>query len=197
MSLKHSILVLLDRSPGSGYDLAQRFAEGIGNFWNASHQQIYRDLKQLLKQRLVEVEVEAQSSKPDRKVYRITAAGRKALRAWLAQPAKPPRVNDALLVKVFGAQHMAANELLEELSRHHGFHQKRLAKYREVEQQYHALSKDQQAPYFLPYLTLRRGILSEEGWLRWESEVRAALGAVKKSVRSAQKIPVSRRARRG
>jgi len=175
VSLKHSILVLLDRSPGSGYDLVQSFRQGIGNFWNASHQQVYRELAKLLKEKLVDCEIKKQSDKPDRKVYRLTAGGRKALRQWMAAPAKPPRVNDALLIKVFGGAHAGAGELLAELERHRGFHEKKLAKYHEMEQQFQTLPQAAQGPYLLPYLTLRRGILNEEGWLQWEQEVRTAL----------------------
>lgn len=175
VSLKHSILVLLDRSPGSGYDLVQRFRQGIGNFWNASHQQVYRELAKLLKEKWVEFELKKQSDKPDRKVYRLTAAGRKALRQWMSAPARPPRVNDALLVKVFGGEHAGRGELLAELDRHRGFHEKQLAKYRELERQFQSLGKAAQAPHLMPYLTLRRGILGEQSWLQWEQEVRSAL----------------------
>lgn len=181
MSLKHSILVLLERSPGSGYDLVQSFRQGIGNFWNASHQQVYRELAKLLKEKLVDVEVQKQSDKPDRKVYRLTAAGRKALKKWIEAPAKPPRVNDSLLIKVFGGKHAGPAALLEEIERHRGFHQKQLAKYHEMEAQFRGMSKSEQEPYLLPYLTLRRGILNEESWLKWEQEVRAALGKRKPS----------------
>lgn len=179
MSLKHSILVLLERAPGSGYDLVQSFRQGIGNFWNATHQQVYRELARLLKEKLVDCEVKKQSDKPDRKVYRLTAAGRRELRRWIAAPAKPPKVNDALLIKVFGGAHAGDGELLSELERHRGFHQKKLEQYRATEAQFQALPKAAQAPYLLPYLTLRRGILNEQGWLQWEQEVRAALTRAK------------------
>lgn len=98
MSLKHAILVLLDREPGSGYDLAQRFNKGIGHFWQASHQQIYQQLKKLDAENLLRFKHQPQSGKPDRKVYQITAQGRRVLTDWMQKSEKPPVVRDALLI---------------------------------------------------------------------------------------------------
>lgn len=175
MSLKHSILVLLARSPGSGYELAQRFRQGIGYFWNASHQQVYQELKRLAQDKLVEFEVEAQADRPDKKVHRLTAAGRRELRRWLAEPAKPPRVRDALLVKMFGADPDDPAPLLAELARHRQLYEKQLAAFQAMEREYREADAGRRRGYLLPYLTLRRGILHTESWLRWADEVRAAL----------------------
>lgn len=175
MSLKHALLVLLEREPGSGYDLVQRFKSGIGNFWNAKHQQVYQELKKLNDEKLVNFQVKAQSERPDKKVYRITPAGRKALKAWLQEPVKPSRVNDALLVKVFGAQLAEPKAMLAELDRHLELHQRRLADYQEMEQPYFQADEATQRKYRLPYLTLRRGIRNEQGWIEWLTETRELL----------------------
>ena len=44
MSLAHALLTSLLEQPSSGYDLARRFDKSIGHFWQATHQQIYREL---------------------------------------------------------------------------------------------------------------------------------------------------------
>lgn len=175
MSLRHAILTLLERAPGSGYDLVQRFKAGIGHFWNASHQQVYQELAKLHGEGLVEFELERQEERPDRKVYRLTAAGLTALKTWFAQPVKPPKVNDALLVKVFGGHLVPPAELLAELAQHAALHRERLAEYRAFEQQYLGTPEAERARFRLPYLTLRRGILYEEDWLRWLDEARAVI----------------------
>ncbi|MGH8529379.1 MAG: PadR family transcriptional regulator [Nevskiales bacterium] len=175
MSLKHVILVLLNKKPGSGYDLVQRFNSGLGNFWNASHQQVYQELKKLHKERLVEFEVEAQSARPDKKVYRITKSGQRRLKTWLAEPAKPPRVNDALLVKVFGAQPAEIPALVKELDRHIELRRKNLARYLQMEQPYFEQDSATRHEYRLPYLTLRRGIRYERDWIEWLTETRELL----------------------
>jgi len=153
MSLKHAILVLLEQKPGSGYDLAQRFKGGIGHFWSASHQQIYQELKKLSSQTLVEFEVQPQSERPDRKHYRITAAGRSALKTWLLEPTKPERFNSALLVKIYAANLAEPAALVVELEQNLTEHRRRLDE----------------------YLSLRCGIRYEWNWIEMLNEARALL----------------------
>jgi hypothetical protein len=43
MSLPHALLTALVEHPCSGSELAERFDRSIGYFWNATHQQIYRE----------------------------------------------------------------------------------------------------------------------------------------------------------
>jgi PadR family transcriptional regulator AphA len=177
MSLRHAILTQLEQAPSSGYDLARHFRTGIGNFWNASHQQIYLELRKLHEEGLVAFDIEEQQERPDRKVYRLTDAGLEVLKAWMREPSKPPRVNDALLVKVYGGHLQPPGALLAEFETHEQLHRERLAEYRGYEAQYLALDAQDRERYRLPYLTLRRGILYEEDWLRWLAEARAALQA--------------------
>ena len=47
MSLPHALLTSLAERPGSGSELAGRFDRSIGYFWQATHQQIYRELARL------------------------------------------------------------------------------------------------------------------------------------------------------
>ncbi len=172
MSLKHAILVLLDREPGSGYDLTQRFAKGIGHFWQASHQQIYQQLKKLDEEKLVRFETQAQAGKPDRKLYRITPQGQKVLKRWIKASDKPPVVRDALLIKVFAAQPEDYPALLAELDRHLQIHRETLASHLAQEAGYFELDEAHQRRIRLPYLTLRRGIRYEREWIEWLQETR-------------------------
>ena len=48
MSLAHVLLTSLLEKPSTGIELARRFDRSMGFFWNATHQQIYRELKQML-----------------------------------------------------------------------------------------------------------------------------------------------------
>jgi PadR family transcriptional regulator AphA len=175
MSLKHSILVLLDREPGSGYDLVQRFRSGIGNFWSATHQQVYQELKKLHKAKLVDFEVETQAERPDRKVYRITRAGQRALKDWLQTPVRPPRLRDTLLVKVFGGHAADPAALAAELGQHLDHYRRKLEEYRALEQGYFSQDEAGRRRYRLPYLTLRRGIRYLQGSIDWLEETRELL----------------------
>lgn len=171
MSLKHAILTLLETEEGSGYDLLKRFKQRLGFFWNASHQQIYSQLKTMFEEGLISCEFEPQSGKPDRKVYSVTPAGHGALLSWINQEVKINKINDALLVKLYAGHLVDAPVLIQEVRRHQVIHQRMLNTFLAIEQQYLAIPSDQQKPFNLPYLTLRKGILGEQAWLTWAQEV--------------------------
>ncbi|MFD6891663.1 PadR family transcriptional regulator, partial [Streptomyces sp. NPDC059957] len=86
MALEHAILVSLLEQPGSGYELARRFDRSIGYFWTATHQQIYRVLNRMEGDGRLDVREVPQRTRPDKKEYSVTAAGRAALSAWLHEP---------------------------------------------------------------------------------------------------------------
>ena len=177
MSLKHAILVLLETDPGSGYDLLKRFKERLGYFWNASHQQIYMQLKKMSQDGLLDFEQQTQSGKPDRKVYKITQDGHQALLDWIEAPVKVSRVNDALLVKMY-AGHLVDSQIIQrEIAQHVAVHSAMLDTFLALEKNYLAMAKPQQKSYALPYLTLRKGILGEQAWLAWAQEVEVFLAA--------------------
>lgn len=175
MSLKHAILILLESEPGSGYDLFKRFKEGLGYFWNAKHQQVYQELKKLNEAGWLEYQEQTQETRPDKKVHRLTAAGHAELVRWLGEPVQPNKINDALLVKLFGGAHTTPDNLREEMRRHVAVHRKTLDSLLSIERDYQALPDEQRRALRLPYLTLRRGILGEQSWLAWADEVETAL----------------------
>jgi PadR family transcriptional regulator AphA len=96
-TLSYGLLSLLSQSPLSGYDLMLR----IQPFWPAKHSQIYPLLAKLEKKEQVSYELIAQSDKPDKKVYSLTAKGIESLQQWLAEAASDPVMRDELILKVF------------------------------------------------------------------------------------------------
>jgi PadR family transcriptional regulator AphA len=175
MSLKHAILTLLETEEGSGYDLLKRFKQRLGFFWNASHQQIYLQLKKMHEEGLIKFELEQQTGKPNRKVYRVTPDGHDALMLWMENPVKVDKVNDQLLVKLYAGQLVEPSILLNEIAVHKAIHERMLETFLALEQDYLALQPQEQSPYTLPYLTLRKGILGEQAWLAWSVEVEVYL----------------------
>lgn len=175
MSLKYAILVLLESEPSSGYDLAQQFKRTVGNFWTASHQQIYLELKKLSTEGLISCTVEQQFDKPNRKVYTITESGAESLQHWINLPVQIPKVNDALLVKIYSATSENAENLKLELAHHSLVIKSQLQRYLTMEQKYLKSSETNQLKYKMPYMTLRRGILMCKGWLTWSEEMMVAL----------------------
>jgi DNA-binding PadR family transcriptional regulator len=170
MSLAHAILVLLTDCPQSGYDLAKQFDGSVGFFWQASHQQIYRELGKLEAQQWVEVEAIAQASRPDKKLYHVTELGKQQLIDWMGQPSNPSPTREALLVKIFAGNLIPRDVILQELAQRRDLHAKQLALYRRIEQQH--FSNPQALPIAAQfrYLTLRKGIGYEAEWLAWCEE---------------------------
>ena len=175
MSLKHAIMVLLETESGSGYDLLKRFKQRLGFFWQASHQQIYQQLKVMHQDGLIDCQLETQKGKPDKKVYGMTSSGHKELLDWLNKACRPQKINDSLLVKLYGGHLLDSVVLLDEIQQHRQQHEKSLAIMLDIEKQYIQLENDERNKLALPFLTLRRGILAEQAWLAWAQEVEVFL----------------------
>ncbi|MBD0267303.1 MAG: PadR family transcriptional regulator [Cyanobacteria bacterium Co-bin8] len=175
MALAHAILVSLLDCPCSGYDLAKRFDRSVGFFWDASHQQIYRELAKLEAEGYLVAEKIDQEGRPNKKVYEVTPYGRQLLQEWIAQPAEISPVKDDLLVKLFGGHLVPKEIILKELEQHRQQHLARLAEYQSIQATF------QEQPVRLPleaeyqYLTLLNGLKYEESWLAWCEEAIARL----------------------
>ncbi len=111
MSIKHAILGFLSWEPLTGYDLKKRFMESTTLYWTGNNNQIYRSLVDLHQDGLVTKEVRQQEKLPARKIYSITADGRKALREWVLQPPELPQLKNSFLVQLSWADQLADSEL--------------------------------------------------------------------------------------
>src|SRR5262245_13535950 len=86
------LLALLAKEPAHGYQLRASLQLALGPLAEALNPgQVYVTLNRLEKAGLVSLERVGQSARPDRKVYRLTAAGRARVDEWLADTtwAKP------------------------------------------------------------------------------------------------------------
>lgn len=126
MTLKYSILGLLATRPMSGYDLKGTFDQSVSYVWNASGSQIYSALRDLERNGLVEAEVVVQESRPNKKIYRVTPAGRKELRLWLEKPVPEKFSKDEFLVKLFFGNEVDDSITLEHLTQYQQHLQKQL-----------------------------------------------------------------------
>jgi DNA-binding PadR family transcriptional regulator len=102
----------------TGYELKKFFDTSVAHFWNAEQSQIYAALKQLEAEDLVEMRVEMQTDRPNRKVYSITQDGRDELLEWLATPAEPEQVREPLLIKIFFGRALQRQQLIAVLKSH-------------------------------------------------------------------------------
>lgn len=171
MSLPHVILTVLSTRDATGYDITKEFSASIGYFWKASHQQVYRELNKMAQNEQVTCVLEPQEGKPDRKVYSITDAGRRALGEWFEQPTAHPTVRDEFSAKLMAcavqpsvAYQVQLAELVEES-------RKLVSHYKEIEAAYYATPSTLDKQARLERLTLRRNLLIREAWIMWAEEV--------------------------
>ncbi len=78
--------LLAERGPSTPYELKAAVARSIGRFWPFPHTQLYTEPPRLAAAGLVDEEREADGRR--RRRFAANAAGREALRAWLAEPAE-------------------------------------------------------------------------------------------------------------
>ena len=102
--VQYAVLGLIsERIQGAhGYQLKTEFDALYGEFWNLNYGQLYRTLDRLERAGLIEGTEHFQSGRPSRKVYRITATGRRSLDDWLLLPPtfEPRPLRDDLSVKL-------------------------------------------------------------------------------------------------
>ena len=125
------VLGLLAEGQRSGYDLLKRAEGSVGHMWAPAKSQLYAVLPRLVDAGLAKRRSVKQRGRPEKQVYRLTPAGRSAVRSWLADA--PARTWDELLLKVFFARLAPRAALLRHLDdaadNQRGF----LAQYEQIE----------------------------------------------------------------
>ena len=165
--LRYIILGLLWTHPMTGYDIKQAFDRALASYWNAGNSQIYTTLKHLSNGGLVESEVIVQTTRPNRKVYRLTEAGERDLTRWLHEDV-PDRFNkDDFLAKLFFCGETTDEVTLHHLHEHRETLLKQLAHMEWARQQY--ATRPSRRPRLLEYQMLVREY--REATLRADLEV--------------------------
>jgi DNA-binding PadR family transcriptional regulator len=98
-----SLLGLLHRGPMTGWDLARQAETMIGDFWNVSPSQIYRELRTLEHAGLVDA---GPAGPRDKKPFTITEKGKAAFTVWIRREPGPDIIRSPLLLMVFFADHL-------------------------------------------------------------------------------------------
>lgn len=97
LSPTHALLGLLLRGERHGYDLKRTIDQEFAPFWRIDFAQLYRSLARMARAGWVKARAAPGAGGPGRKVYALTARGRRVLEAWLAEPA---RAHDEFFVKL-------------------------------------------------------------------------------------------------
>lgn len=172
---RYPILGALSLRPMSGYDI-KKFVEGsIANFWRESYGQLYPTLRALTEEGLIELQrARGRRVRAERQGYRITRAGRRALEAWLKQPAKLEVPRSELLLKLFFGTEVPAAVLLRHVRERRRLVEANLARLEAIEAE---LRSDKPSSPGLPYwlLVIRQGVLLDRAILEWCTEAEREL----------------------
>jgi len=116
--MRHAVLALLAEEPAHGYEIKRGLEERFGTVvapLNAG--QVYTTLQRLQRDRLVADDAVAQEGRPDKRVYRLTDAGRDALFEWLGAPSAPTRLRDDFFMKLVFAREIGLADPAELIAR--------------------------------------------------------------------------------
>lgn len=103
-----SLLGFLHQGPASGWDLAATALRAIGEFWNVTRSQIYRELKLLEQHGYVAARGPGAR---ERQPYHLTPAGRRAFATWIASYRGRFLMRWPLALTVFFGSHLEEDHL--------------------------------------------------------------------------------------
>ncbi|MFF5047151.1 PadR family transcriptional regulator [[Kitasatospora] papulosa] len=171
MALRHAVLAALLDGEYSGYQLAKAFDIGVANFWHALPQQLYAELAKLEKEGLISGRQVVQETRPNKRLFRVTDAGRAELEAFAETAAKPSFIRDDLLVKVQVADRVGTASVIGQLEERASAAEAKIELLGALLRQ---LRGDVDEEEFLlrgarigPYLTCLRGLAFEQEHLTW------------------------------
>ena len=106
-TIEHALLGFLRKQPIHGYEIYQKLeqARGMGLVWHVKQSQLYALLSTLEALGYLSARLELQETRPPRKIFRLTAAGRTAYWAWIQSPVKQGnQLRLEFLAKLYFAQ---------------------------------------------------------------------------------------------
>jgi PadR family transcriptional regulator, regulatory protein AphA len=99
----YAVLVLVGEGGAGAHDLVRMMREGQHVFWAAATSQWYAEPKRLAELGYLQA-AKAPGRTHERTHYTLTDAGRKALRAWLAEPSAFTRIQCEPVVRLLGSE---------------------------------------------------------------------------------------------
>lgn len=127
MSLRYALLALLAEGEAHGYRLVKEFAARLGPCWHPNVGQVYQLLHELERRGLIAHRAETCGARA-RRLFRLTARGERALRAWLGRrPGWPPPLRDEIFVRVLAAERLGAEAVRVQVDRHEEEYRRYLA----------------------------------------------------------------------
>jgi PadR family transcriptional regulator AphA len=167
-----AILGLVAFGESSGYELARLAEETVAYLWTPSRSQIYKVLPRLADRGLTRARKVPQPDRPAKAMYRITPAGRRALRLWLEQVDDETSGEPNLFaLKLFFCDLASARTAQAQLEGYRRFLESRLHRFESMRRDGDATER------VFPQLVLRRAITRIRATLLWVAEASRAIAA--------------------
>ena len=166
MSLAHVLLTSLIEKPSTGIELARRFDRSMGFFWNATHQQIYRELSAMQSKGWIST-IEDDGATSRKKTYQAEQLGRTELADWLVKQSPPAQLREELMVRLRVEAQLGGNTVLPELVRHLILHKEKLQIYQSIFAKDFGHAEENDRTLYIHRMILQLGINLECGWIEW------------------------------
>jgi DNA-binding PadR family transcriptional regulator len=163
-----AVLGLLVDGERSGYDLLRQADKSVGFFWTPAKTQLYAVLRKLVASGFATARHVRQSDRPDKTLYRITAAGEERLRDGLEQVQSTVNKNP-LELRIFFGGHRPLEAVVADLE---AVRDRQRAHLEELEEIERTFDHDE---YLFPYLTLLRGKANATADAAWAEQALALL----------------------
>jgi DNA-binding PadR family transcriptional regulator len=112
------LLALLAKEPAHGYELKVQLEQIFGEAYPAPNiGQIYVTLQRLERDGLVRSQDVVQATRPNKRVYELTDAGREAVLEWVDTAGDGPRVRDEFFMKLALSQLAGTSDRLGLINR--------------------------------------------------------------------------------
>lgn len=111
----YAILGLLAIKPWTTYELVAQVERSLRRFWSRAQSKLYEEPKKLVALGYARAVQEHEGRRP-RTRYAITPAGRRALKAWLAEPGAGPELEFEQLVKIHFTDSGTKQDILANLA---------------------------------------------------------------------------------
>ncbi|MFJ6956779.1 MAG: PadR family transcriptional regulator [Ligilactobacillus animalis] len=171
--LPYIILGLLQERPLTGKEITAQFQNEIGEFWKASHSQIYPELMRMQHDNWLKIT--ENDSDGRKKHYQITVTGEQVLSNWIKEPVTELPLNrDLFSLKLFFVT-KSDSKVIEKLFNDQIALISAQLEHLKARKKLLFADKDPIEQHFGHYLILNRAIARQEGQLNWLKETLAQL----------------------
>jgi PadR family transcriptional regulator, regulatory protein AphA len=164
-----ALLGMLAQGERSGYEILRDVEGSIEYLWSPSRSQIYRVLPRLVERGLARSREVEQRGRPDKALYALTPAGKRALRDWLEDVEDKPADRTVYPLKIFFCDFASPATALAQLAAYRRYLERLLARYREIE------AGPPDTRFLYPRLVLAHGFARVTSTITWIDEATATI----------------------